>query len=178
MERLTTLMFCGALMLLCYVIILGLIFCDLRAGIRKAKQRGEFRTSDGYKRTIEKIAKYFNMTFALSLIDAMQLAMILFLFHFYRIDVVMMPWFTMLALGYVGFVEVRSIWEPANIKEAKQQQEYRRTILALIEQYGGAKAVMDALTQNRGGDTSGTQVPPADDTADHDIPGPDDNELG
>ncbi len=84
MERLTTMMFCGAIMLFAYIIILGLIFCDLQAGVRKAKKRGEYRTSDGFKRTIEKIAKYFNMTFALSLIDFFQLALIFFLYHFYK----------------------------------------------------------------------------------------------
>lgn len=147
MERLTTLMFCGAFMLLCYVIILGLIFCDLQAGVRKAKKRGEFRTSDGYKRTIAKIAQYFNMTFALSLIDIVQLALLMFLYHFYGRDIIMVPWFTLLALGYVGFVEVKSIWEPADIKEKKQQQEYRKVILALIREYGGIEKVLDALTK-------------------------------
>ena len=148
-ERITTLMFDGGLMLLCYIIILGLIFCDLRAGIRKAKQRGEFKTSEGYKRTIEKISKYFNMTFALSLIDVVQLVLLLFLYRFYKVDLIMVPWFTLLALGYVGFVEVKSIWEPADIKEKKQQQEYRKAILALIREYGGIEKVLDALTKDK-----------------------------
>ncbi len=148
MERLTTLFFCLGIMFLAYVTILGFIFCDLRAGIRKAKQRHEYRTSGGYKRTIEKIAKYFNMTFALSLIDFFQLAIIMFLYHFYTIDIIMLPWFTLLALGYVGFVEVKSIWEPADIKERKQQEEYRHAIMALIREYGGVEKVMEALTRN------------------------------
>lgn len=147
MERLTTLMFCGGLMLLCYIIILGLIFCDLQAGIRKAKKRGEVRTSDGYKRTIAKIAQYFNMTFALSLIDVAQLCMLLFLYHFYQRDIIMIPWFTLLALGYVGFVEVKSIWEPADIKEKKQQQDYRRAIMALIREYGGIDKVLEVIME-------------------------------
>ena len=149
MERLTTLMFVGALMLLCYVIILGLIFCDLRAGVSKAKKRGEFRTSDGFKRTIEKISKYFNMTFALSLIDVAQLCMLLFLYQFYQRDIIMIPWFTLLALGYVGFVEVKSIWEPADIKEKKQQQDYRRAIMALIREYGGIDKVLEVIMEDQ-----------------------------
>lgn len=149
MERLTTLMFCGGLMLLCYIIILGLIFCDLQAGIRKAKKRGEVRTSDGYKRTIAKIAQYFNMTFALSLIDVAQLCMLLFLYQFYQRDIIMIPWFTLLALGYVGFVEVKSIWEPADIKEKKQQQDYRRAIMALIREYGGIDKVLEVIMEEQ-----------------------------
>ena len=149
MERLTTLWFCGAIMLLAYVIIIGLIGCDLTAGRRKAKKRGEAITSDGLKRTIEKVAKYFNCTFAMSLVDCFQLALILFLFHFYRIDIIMIPWFTLLALGFVAYVEIKSIWEPANIKERKQQEDYRRAILALIHEYGGIEKVMDALAREK-----------------------------
>ena len=144
-ERLTTLMFCGAIMFLAYVVILVLIFCDLRAGIRKAKKRGETLISDKYKRTVEKISKYYNMTFVLSIIDVFQFALLMFLFHFYHIDIVMLPWFTMIALGYVGFVEIKSVWEPADIKEKKQQEDYRRAILALIREYGGVEKVLEAM---------------------------------
>lgn len=147
MERLTTLMFVGGLILLCYVIILGFIFCDLRAGIRKAKKRGEYRTSDGFKRTIEKISKYFNMTFALSLIDVVQIALIFFLYHFYKVDIFMVPWFTFIATGYVGYVEIKSIWEPADIKERKQQHDYRRALMALIREYGGLENVLKSMTK-------------------------------
>lgn len=147
MERLTTLMFVGGLTLLCYVIILGFIFCDLRAGIRKAKKRGEYRTSDGFKRTIEKISKYFNMTFALSLIDVVQIALIFFLYQFYKVDIFMVPWFTFIATGYVGYVEIKSIWEPADIKERKQQQDYRRALMALIREYGGLENVLKSMTK-------------------------------
>ena len=142
-------MFVGGLILLCYVIILGFIFCDLRAGIRKAKKRGEYRTSLGYKKTIEKISKYFNMTFVLSLIDVLQIALIFFLYQFYEVDIFMVPWFTFIATGYVGYVEIKSIWEPADIKERKQQQEYRRAILALIHEYGGIEKVLEAMTEQK-----------------------------
>jgi hypothetical protein len=46
-ERILTLMICGGIMLLMYVTILALILADLWAGVRKAKKRGEYRTSDG-----------------------------------------------------------------------------------------------------------------------------------
>ena len=147
MERLTTLMFVGGLTLLCYVIILGFIFCDLSAGISKAKKRGEYRTSEGLKRTIEKISKYFNMTFALSLIDVVQIALIFFLYQFYKVDIFMVPWFTFIATGYVGYVEIKSIWEPADIKERKQQQDYRRALMALIHEYGGLENVLKSMTK-------------------------------
>lgn len=132
-------------MLLLYVIVLGLIFSDLWAGIRKAKQRDELITSDGRKRTIEKIGKYFNMTFALSLIDIVQLAIIFFLYNFYKVDLWMVPWFTILAVGYVAWVEIHSIFEPADIKERKQQQDYIRALKTLIKDYGSPEKLIAAL---------------------------------
>jgi hypothetical protein len=132
-------------MLLLYIIALGLIFSDLWAGVRKAKVRGEFRTSDGYKKTIDKIARYFNMIFALSLVDIAQLSLIFFLYYFYRVDIWMVPWFTLFAVGYVAWVEVHSIWEPADVKERKQQEEYTRAIEQLIKQCGSVDAVLQAI---------------------------------
>ena len=70
MDREITVILCGILVLFLYIIVLGLIFTDLWAGVRKAKKRGEFRTSEGYKRTIDKISKYFNMMLALTFVDA------------------------------------------------------------------------------------------------------------
>lgn len=141
-------MFCGCVILLIYIAILILIFCDLRAGVRKAKQRNEKLFSDGYKRTIEKISKYFNMTFALTVIDLLQLSLIMFLFHFYQRDIIMIPWFTLIAFGYISFVEIKSIWEPADIKEKKQMNDYRRMLLSLVREYGGVDKLMEALNNS------------------------------
>lgn len=132
-------------MLLMYIAILALILADLVAGVRKAKSRGDYRTSDGYKRTIDKIARYYNMTFAMSLIDVIQVSIIFFLYYFYKVDFWMIPWFTLFATGYVAWVEIHSIWEPADIKEKKQQQDYKKALLAVIEQYGGAEKVIEML---------------------------------
>jgi hypothetical protein len=75
--------------------------------------------------------------------------MLLFLYQFYQRDIIMIPWFTLLALGYVGFVEVKSIWEPADIKEKKQQQDYRRAIMALIREYGGIDKVLEVIMEDQ-----------------------------
>lgn len=134
-------------MLLMYITILALILADLWAGVRKAKKRGEFRTSYGYKQTIDKIARYYNMAFAMSLVDVVQVTIIFFLYYFYEVDIWMIPWFTAFATGYVAWVEIHSIWEPADIKEKKQQKDYMKALLAVIEQYGGAEKVIQLLTK-------------------------------
>lgn len=147
-------MVCGGLMLLTYVTILALILADLFAGTRKARQRGEYRTSQGYKRTIDKIARYYNMTFAMSVIDVVQIAIIFFLYYFYSVDIWMLPWFTFFAAGYVAWVELHSIWEPADKKEKVQQQEYIAALLDLAKRYGGAEKLIERLIKSESRDTN------------------------
>lgn len=147
-ERLTTMMFCGGIILLIYIAILILSFVDLGAGVRKARQRKEMITSDGLKRTISKINKYYNMAFALTVIDLLQLTIIFFLYHFYQRDIIMIPWFTLIAFGYIGYVEIKSIWEPADIKEKKQMNDYRRMLMSLVREYGGVDKLMEALNNS------------------------------
>lgn len=146
MERLTTVMVCLSIMLLIYVTELGLVFCDLRAGVRKAKEKGIYRTSEGYRRTIDKIARYFNMTFALSLVDGVALSLVYFLWYFYRVDVWMIPCFTLIAGGYVAFVEIKSIWEPADVKERKLMRDYHAALVHLLKEYGSIEKVAEALS--------------------------------
>jgi len=76
-----------------------------------------------------------------------QIALIFFLYQFYKVDIFMVPWFTFIATGYVGYVEIKSIWEPADIKERKQQQDYRRALMALIREYGGLDNVLKSMTK-------------------------------
>ena len=89
------------------------------------------------------------MTFALSIVDILQLTLILFLYHFYGRDIIMIPWFTLIGVGYMGFVEIKSIWEPADVKEKKQMQDYRRAIIALIREYGGIDKVLEAVMKDQ-----------------------------
>jgi len=77
-----------------------------------------------------------------------QLAIIFFLYYFYKVDIWMVPWFTIVAVGYVAWVEIHSIWEPADIKERKQQQEYMRALRTLIKDYGSPEKLIAALQGN------------------------------
>lgn len=126
--RIGTLIVCGFVVLLFYIVALGLIFADLWAGVRKAKQRGEFRTSVGYKKTVGKINKYFAMHFAMTLVDAMQIALFYVLYSEYGHDIPLLPVFTFISVLYEAYVEITSITEPANIKEKKQQDDFKRLL--------------------------------------------------
>lgn len=60
----------------------------------------------------------------------------------------MIPWFTLIAFGYIGYVEIKSIWEPADIKEKKQMNDYRRMLMSLVREYGGVDKLMEALNNS------------------------------
>ena len=126
--RIGTLIVCGCIILLFYIVALGLIFADLWAGVRKAKQRGEYRTSEGLKKTVGKINKYFAMHFAMTLVDAVQISLLYMLYREYNYDIPMLPVFTLIGVLYEAFVEIKSITEPANIKEKKLQEDFRRLL--------------------------------------------------
>ena len=145
MDNISTIAICGIIVVLLYVIVLGLIFADLWSGIRKARKRDELRTSEAYKRTITKIAKYFNMVFALTLVDAAQIAVIFYLCYCYGYNIPMLPIFTFIGTAYVGFVEIKSITEPANIKQQKQQEDFKRLLMAVIQEKEHPEKIMEAL---------------------------------
>ena len=146
----------GFVILSFYIVALGLIFADLWSGIRKAKQRGEFRTSEGFKMTVEKINKYFAMHFAMTLVDAVQISILFLLWHEYGYDIPMLPIFTFLSVCYEAFVEVTSIMEPANIKEKKQQEDFKRLLQQVLTEGSMRerliKMIEDSKTQTDGKD--------------------------
>lgn len=147
-QRITTLIVLGVIVLVFYIITLGLIFSDLWAGVRKARQRGEMRTSEAYKRTIEKINKYFNMLFALTLVDGVQIALLYFLYREYGYDIPLLPVFSFLGTCYVGFVEVTSIMETSDVKEKKQQEDFVRLVTKLVSENKEFKdRILDVLKE-------------------------------
>ena len=84
--------------------------------------------------TVEKINKYFAMHFAMTLVDAVQISLLFLLYHEYSYDIPMLPIFTFLGICYEAFVEVTSIMEPANIKEKKQQEDFRRLLQQVLSE--------------------------------------------
>lgn len=147
--RIGTLIVCGFVILLFYVAALGFIFTDLWTGVRKAKKRGEFRTSEGYKKTVEKINKYFAMHFAMTLVDAVQISLLYLLYREYNYDIPMLPLFTFLSICYEAFVEISSITEPADIKEKKQQDDFKRLLKQALEEGGFRERVIKMIEESK-----------------------------
>lgn len=119
-ESLIVLLFIELLLLTAPLLFIA---ADLWAGLRKARQRGEPITSNGWKRTVSKIARYYNMLFALGVIDTLQVAALWYLDTFARYSLPLFPLFTFLGTLFVGLIETKSIMEPADMKEKREASD-------------------------------------------------------
>jgi hypothetical protein len=135
-----------------YVLVLLLVSLDLWSGIRKAKHRGEYKgffrkhkqrektskqgeyiSSYGLQKTVNKVARYFNMLFAVTVIDIMQmLAVYKMEYDNVFVFLPILPIFTFLAGIFIGIIEIKSIYERA---EQKDKAKYA----------GAAKFIKEAL---------------------------------
>lgn len=133
-------------------IMVGLLFVpllfiglDLWAGIRKAKARGMKIRSDKLQRTINKISRYYNAVLAMVVLDAVQITGCVFLHVYNGWSLYTFPLFTLIGIGYVATVEIKSIYEPADAKEAKEQREVAALAKAIAEHRQDAKEIAEAV---------------------------------
>jgi len=140
-----------------YVSDLFLVICDLWSGIRKAKKRGEVRSSYMLKKTVDKLARYYNMLFAVTLVDCIQMAIVYIMDNYYGYGVPLLPIFTAIGSIFIGIIEVKSIYEKA---EDKIKIEYEQAA-KLVSEFAKAKsdpaeiakAVADYLNKDEKEDT-------------------------
>ena len=122
------------LVIIMYIAVLVFIFLDLWSGIRKAKQRGEFTSSYGLKKTIEKISKYMNMMLVLTALDFV-LMLALYLFNgrgaTHRIPII--PVFTLIGTMFVGIIEFKSIYENNEAKEKAKIQNVSKMFKQMMK---------------------------------------------
>lgn len=111
-----------------YVAVLIFVFLDLWAGIRKAKQRGEYRSSFGLRKTIAKIANYYNALLVISVIDALQMLTITET----QLPLPTFPFLTIFGGLFVGFIELKSVYEKNSDKEKAMVQEAAKLVAQLI----------------------------------------------
>lgn len=107
---------------------------DFWAGVRKAKQRNERMTSNGWRRTVDKIARYYNMLLALVVIDCMQISGVWYLDNFYDYHIPIFPFITMLGAMAVAIIEVKSILEKAEDKAKKQVADIAELVGEIVKQ--------------------------------------------
>lgn len=101
-----------------YIFVLFTVIADLISGIRKAKQRGKLRSSYGFRRTVDKLARYYIPLFALTIVDTMQMIVVGFgyLNGYHGYSIPLLPILTLFGAIGIGIIEVKSILEKAEDK--------------------------------------------------------------
>lgn len=122
-----------AAVFLMYFAALACVFADLRAGIRKAKKNGVFRSSYGYRKTVKKIAEYFNMMMILTVIDAIQMALVYILGFQTSWTLPFVPVFTAIGALIVAFIELKSVREKQSDKDKARVDDAVDTLLKILK---------------------------------------------
>lgn len=102
-----------------YLFDFALVMFDLRAGVRKAKKAGIYKSSKKLRRTVEKLDQYYNLLLMFSLVDAIIVVAISLL----QLRFPHFPFLTFVASLGVGYIEIKSVFEKAEDKEKANIQE-------------------------------------------------------
>lgn len=97
------------------------IIIDLVSGIRKAKERGEMRTSYGFKQTVNKVVLYFGFMLFGFMFDCIGM-------FFYPLPIV-----TLIASAFLIFIECKSVFEKAHDKDKRKFNRSLNELATLLE---------------------------------------------
>lgn len=132
---------------LIYVLILVMVLLDLWSGVRKARQREEFTSSIGLRRTAEKLAKYYNLLIALTVTDLLQMGFM----ASYNLEnggsLPLVPVVTASGALMICIIEVKSIYESADKKLKGQYQEAAKQLSTLMKSPNKQAAIAALLDQ-------------------------------
>ena len=124
-----------------------LIALDYWAGIRKAHTRGDRIRSDKMQRTIQKLSRYYNAILSMLVLDGVQIAGFVFLHIFNGWTLYTFPLFTLLAVLFVASIEIKSIWEPADVKESREMKEVSELAKAIVAHRSDPKELAEAIAE-------------------------------
>ncbi len=127
-----------------YFLVLAAAAADLASGLRKARRRGETTRSRALRRTVDKLARYYNVLIVLTVVDAMQITAAVFLRTVEGYDVPTIPIFTLIGSLGMAFIEVKSIFEKGDDKE-KQQLAELVSLLESIADNDRLKRILEKL---------------------------------
>lgn len=143
-EQLIALLFVVVGMLMTPLIFIAL---DYWAGIRKARKRGEPIMSDRMKRTVDKVSRYYNAILAMVVLDGIQITGFVFLHLYNGWAAYTFPLCTLAGVGFVACVEIKSIVEPADIKERREQKEVMELAKAIAAHKSDPKEIAEAIAR-------------------------------
>lgn len=143
-EQLIALLFIVMGMLMTPLIFIAL---DYWAGIRKAKKRGDPIMSNKMKRTADKVSKYYNGIFAMMVLDGIQISGFVFLHLYNGWGAYTFPVFTLAGVAFVAAIEIKSIYEPADVKERREMSEVAELAKAIAAHKNDAKEIAEAIAK-------------------------------
>ena len=143
-EQLIVLLFVTTGMLFTPLIFIAL---DYWSGIRKANKRGDPIRSDKMKRTVDKVARYYNAILAMVVLDVIQISAFVFLHIYNNWSAYTFPLFTMIAVLFVAAIEIKSIIEPADPKERRELNEVTELAKAIAEHKHDPNEIAEAVAK-------------------------------
>lgn len=118
--------------IMCLIFTLFFILCDLWSGIRKSKKNGDFISSHGLRRTIDKMNKYYNILLIFILVDILQCFSIYSINNSYRKDYWVFPFLTVAITIIIAAIEIKSIYENMDKKTQKDFRDTGKTVIGLM----------------------------------------------
>lgn len=128
-----------------YIAIVLFVGADLVSGIRKAKKRGEFRSSFGLRKTIQKIGQYFNVMVVLTIMDCL----IMLLQIKGDLEIPIFPYLTFVGSLLVGIIEVGSIYEKAEDKEKVRANEAINLLSTIVKNREDIDAMLELIKKQK-----------------------------
>lgn len=111
--------------------VLLAIVADLWSGLRKARLAKIPRTSRALRRTVDKIARYFNTLLALTILDGMIIAGVIYMQIANIASLPIIPIFSLLGAIALTSIEIKSICEKS--EEKGDLSQAANTIKELLE---------------------------------------------
>ena len=143
-EQLIVLLFFVVVLLFTPLMFIGL---DYWSGIRKAKKNGIPIYSDKMKRTVDKISRYYNAILAMMVVDFIQITGFVFLYMFNGWSAYTFPVFTLGSVLFIAAIEIKSIYEPADVKESREMREVTQLAKAIAEHRSDPKEIAEAIAE-------------------------------
>lgn len=118
-----------------YILVFSVIMLDLVSGIMKAKRRGKLRSSYALRKTVDKIIRYFSMLLVITAIDVVQMLAVSQWDVSTGHHIPILPFLTFLAAMFVGFIELKSIYENSEEKEQARIEDAADDIGKLLTKF-------------------------------------------
>ena len=116
-------------------VVLIAMMTDFYFGVMKAKKMGEVRTSEGYKRSVDKFTQYYGMLFFALLFDA-----IIPVSYFFAFPMSGVPIITLISTVILVFTEAKSVREKGDEKLRRKTDQSFKQLLDILEKNGDLTA--------------------------------------